>query len=267
MRWLSFGLAASLVVTALGCALRDYEAHIDAQRDRLKVFDDENRLLSEAIEVPTFKAKSKEGLDVDLPYWPFDVYLRLPKDISGKLRDKAQFNYQDLPLFRYSAARDGYNVFVAAGLIADKKEPDKDGKPRTAVWTPDTFREYVRGALMDFYRKEYRVNPEFPVLDRSKFKKFQLYPIDDHGKPLSVPVTFEGIGFKDDFNRNLKEFSLFQVYFHQAENRQVAIIFQSPLAWMTDQNLIDAVDRSLKTLETGGYATLQRQALLKRKKR
>jgi hypothetical protein len=258
-------LPACVLLAAFGCGLGDYENHIDAQRERLKTFDEENKFLGGAINVPTYKAKTKANLDIDLPYWPFDVFLRLPKDMSTEpTRD--HFGHQNLPLFRYPTNRDGYNAFIAAGLIAEKRPPDKDGKPRPPEWSIDTFRDSVRGALMDYYRKEYKALPEFPAFERSRFQKMVKQPLDEGGQRLS-PVAYEAIAFKDDFNRNLKEFSLFQVYIHQAENRQVAIIFQSPLTWISDDNLIKAVDWSLKTLETGPHAGTRRIALEKRKRR
>src|SRR5947209_6889904 len=109
-----------------GCALGDYEARIDAQRKRLEVVDEENRYLSpEAIDNPQFDVKDK-ATTKKASYWPFDVFLRPPRDIAPMTakKDGYMFNFQEPRLFRYAGAK-GYNMFVAAGLI--EKEKPKDG--------------------------------------------------------------------------------------------------------------------------------------------
>ncbi len=261
IRWRTRGAsvrtAAALVLAlAAGCGLRDYEDHLDAQRKRVEVFDEEQRFLGPVLENPGY-----EGADGNkVPIWPFDVFLRLPAGIQGELGKKdSQFNYLDLPLYRY-AGGDGFNAFVAAGLIAPAGGKGKEDKPRPAEWPVEAFREHVRGALIEYYFKAYGIGADFPLFDRAKFKKMEKRPVSDRGA-LQPPIEYEAIAFRDDFNRNLAERSLFQVYFHEEGNKQVAIVFQSPASWMTKEALIKGVDWSLKTLDIAGGGPAKRAAL------
>jgi hypothetical protein len=260
-------VSSLLLLCVLGCAMSDYEARIDAQRKRLDTYDEENRLLGDAIEPPVHKGKKGHPVDS----WPFSVYLRLPREVLGDFHEKNQYQFQDLPLFRYSG-REGVNVFVAAGLISGKKDDKskegkaKEGKARPTEWSVDTFRDYVRGALIEFYRKEHKGAVDFPTFDRGRFQKMEKQPISELGTPLPA-ISFDAMAFTDDTNRFVKEHSLFQAYFYQSGNQQLAIIFQSPLASKSDENLIKTVDWSLKSLEIGPNAVTKRYTLLNRKQR
>ena len=217
----------------------------------MEYFDEENRNLgTDWLEVPWLEPGPKKDKE---RYWPYDVFLRLPREVIPKVSatNYQPFGTQDPRLFRYTAG-ERYNFFVAAGLIAEPKdkEKDKDNKPRPLEWPVDVFRELVRAALTDFYRKEYKYggNPNFPAFNkRDNFQKYRKEPKTDRGTPLPV-VDYEGIGFTDSFNAT-RETSFFQAYFHENEKKQVAIIIQYPLAWKSDANANTAIDWSLKSLD------------------
>jgi hypothetical protein len=82
-------------------------------------------------------------------------------------------------------------------------------------------------------------------------------PLNEAGDPLPS-VEYEAIAFQAE---NLR----FDLYFHQHGNKQVAIIFQYPPAWVSEEFLVKGVDWSLKTLAFGAEASARRNALQSRR--
>jgi hypothetical protein len=250
--WRRF-LPGCLLVMVAGCALGDYEAQIDKQRKRLDVLDEENRFLNEPIEVP--KTENKDG--TKSPTWPFDVYVRLPKDFGASINATLSFSSQ--PLFRYGP-RDGYYAFVAAGLIPEKKDSKdskgKDSKPAPSEWPVETFRANVHGALREYCYKELKI-ASFPPLDGASYRKMTKVPLSDEGEPLPA-IAFDVLYFKaGDFR--------FDLYFHQQNNLQAAIVFQYPQSLANDENLKKGLDWSLSTIAFGSEAANRRFALQRRR--
>jgi hypothetical protein len=249
-----FPLLICLFMAAAGCSLRDYESQIDEQQKRIALIDDENRILSDCIDVPMI-----EGKDRKIPAWPFDVFLRLPHDTATQSIASYALNGMDPRLFLYRGSP-GYNVFLAAGFIPIEKEKGVElhkGKGESRPeWPIETFRMHVRGALMDYCRKELKINPEFPLF--SKFQKIVKQPIPDRDF-LQTQVDYDAIASK-------VEPTLFQAYFRQLGDRQFAIIFQLPVAAQSDGNVTTGIDWSLKTLDIGqSSAQFNRNALLARR--
>jgi hypothetical protein len=246
---------ACLVVFLGGCALGDYEARIDAQRKRLDVLDEESRFLNEPIVVP--KTEDKDG--TKSLTWPFDVYLRLPKDFGASINATLSFNSQ--PLFRYGP-RDGYYAFVAAGLIAEKKDSkdNKDGKgkeskPAPSEWPVETFRANVHGALREYCYKDLKL-AGFPPLAGVSYTKMTK-AVSDEGEPLPA-IAFDVVYFKVGEVR-------FDHYFYQHSDRQAAIVFQYPQSLANDENLKKGIDWSLSTVAFGSEAANRRSAFQKRR--
>lgn len=260
------------ILSASGCELREYEARMDVQRERIKMLDEENdTITSSAIDMPMIAATTKDGTAT--PAWPFAIFLRLPR-VMGTVPVPTAYvsTAQDLRLIRYGAANPDYNLFVAAALVADA--PSKDGKPRPGEFTPGVFLDRVRGALLDYYRKAYQVTPvEFPLFDLSAkakngeplFKKFTKHPTTDHGEALP-PIDYEAIAFRDDRSRP-KEPSIFQLYYYRRDTRQVAIVVQFPASRAGDPQITRAVDLSLTSLDVSvvGIAA-KRSALMSRRR-
>jgi hypothetical protein len=238
-----------------GCALGDYEARIDEQQKRLALLDMENKILSiDWIENPRYDPP-KDSKDGKQPYWPFEVFLRLPRYGESDPKDRI---YQDKGQGPYLARYPGdkiRNVFVAAGLTpTDDKDKDKDGNPLRGVWKEQAFRDHVRGALIDFYRKELKSEPSFSAFKPDSFTK------------LSIPnATFDSIALRD-FNRPNDATSYFELYFNLQSNRQVAIVYQFPESMGKDESIRHAVDWSLKSLDVNPSTIFaKRDALNKRK--
>jgi hypothetical protein len=260
-----------VVLAAPGCAMREYEARMDDQRRRLEIFDEENRFIGSGwIGMPMIEVPAKEGSkdSLKVPAWPFEVFLRPPKEVfTAAAATVYQSPAQDLRLFRYPATTPGYNFFIAAGLVADK-EKTKDGRYRVGEYTIEDFRDRVRGACLDYYRKEYKFNPpgDFLVIDPAKLQKIPMQPITDRGAPLPS-FDYEALAFKDTFN-HAKEPAIIQVYLYQhpRENKQVAIIVQFPATWMSDDSFKQAINWSLKTLDvTQAGIAVKRNALMNRR--
>jgi hypothetical protein len=238
-------LPACLLLSTLGCGLRDYEARIDAQRQRVQFLDDENRLLGGAI-VPPSDA-------LGAPAWPFDIFLRLPRQVGTASSAIYQANPpkpQDPQLFRYAGPA-GFNVFLAAGRTAGK-----DTKVRPGEWSIATFRTQVRGALLEYHWKEYKVNPQFALLDKLQLPKITKLPVNERGAALSA-IDYDSTAFAAEAFR-------YDLYFHQHASRQLAVIFQYPSASAADENWKQAMDWSLKTLDVT-QAPVKRAALVSRR--
>ncbi len=266
MKRAPFFLILALLPVA-GCGLRDYETRIDDQRKRLKVLDEESRYIGEeSIEFGQVETKERKTR-----YWPFDMFLRLPQEMS--VIPAATFytsNGQDPRLYKYASGT-SLNYLMAAGWYL-KKEKAKDAKDaRAQEWTGDKFRDLVRGALMDYYRKEFKFNPrpnDFPAFDSSNksFGKVQKRPITDRGEELP-PIDYDAIAFVDSFNntKTKEQLTRFNVYFYRAgsktDAKQVAIIVQYPVSWQADEKLT-GVDWSLKTLELNNASIADKREAL-----
>lgn len=238
-RWRSVLMAALLGVG--GCGLSDYERHMDAERERVKLYDEENRVLGDAIEVPTEKAKETE----EKPAWPFEVFLRLPAGVSGKVAGRYG---STVPLYRY--AGQDMNVFVAAGIVAEK---NKDGIYKPGEWIVDDFRTGVRAALKKFYDDAYKYNP---------LRLVQEQPVKDQRKPQSwrggeLPaLDFDKYAGSDKENARAKELSSFEMYVYRVANRQIAIIYQYPERVSAEKQ--SGIDLSLKSLDISDSAVGRR---------
>lgn len=246
-----------LLFALAGCGLSDYEGRMDAQRARVQFLDEENRNLGDVIERPFFIAQDQKQ-----PFWPFDVFLRLPQGISGAVKDNSQFVGDNLSLFRYGGA-EGYNVFVAAGGIYEPARDGKEAKIEAGEWPKPAFRNNVREALRDYYRKQYKV--DLPMPDFNKLSAYAVEPKDETGKPLPK-IGYEAVRFTDQNNPTIKDHSEFRVYFHEQPGKQVAVIYQFPVSRSTDQALNAALDWSLKSLDISPAADFKRQQFKKRRR-
>jgi hypothetical protein len=253
--WLGRAARAAGRLARLGGGRGGYECRMDAQQARLKILDEENRNLGDAIDQPKYVVK-----DTTYNFWPFEVFLRVPKNVSGRLpTENAQFVFENFSLFRY-AGPDGYNVFVAAANVA---EPNKENKYKEGEWPSDLFKGYVREALKDYYRKTYRVNYEFPFFTKANLTTEKKAPINERGVALA-PLEFEMIRFNDKANA-AKEPSEFRAYFYHQSVRQVGVIYQFPANLGDSSSLNASIDWSIKSLNIM-EPQLKRAELEKRRK-
>jgi hypothetical protein len=243
-----------LCVSLAGCGLGDYESRMDAERARVKLFDEENRLLDALAEQPSEKVADKEGGEVERPVWPFEVFVRLPQAVSGKVAGRYHGSQSPpVPLFRY-AGKDGFNVFIAAGLAAERNEKNiyKPGE-----WPVDDFRQNVRLALHEYYSKTYAYARLFK---QDQTVKDRRQPQSWRGESLPALEFDKQVG-NDADNKAVKENSQFEVYFYRLPGRQAALVFQVPQRLASDKQTTDGIDLCLKSLDISDKAPQRREAL------
>jgi hypothetical protein len=253
-------LLAGALLAILGCALGDYEAKIDEQQKRVELFDTEIRSLSsDWIDKPLYQPNDpKEGKQ---PYWPFDVFLRLPSGSGRGNKGVYQDNGRGPYLARF-AWGSKTSVFVAAGLLpTEGKTKDEKGKPLPFVWTTEEFREHVRGALIDYYRKELTSDPQFSSLDPKLFAEIKKEPLGTKGPP----IAYDAVSLTD-FKRRSEDTAFFEMYFNQQSNRQAAIIYQFPESKRADDATRKAVEWSLRSFDVNPNSISSKRDLLNRRK-
>jgi hypothetical protein len=242
-----------LCLASSGCGLNDYVERMHKERDRIQVFDDENRYLDELIVQP-MGPPAKKG-EADQPVWPFPVMLRLPAGVSGRISGEFKKGSASVPLFRYSS-KEGLNIFVAAGFIGEEDPKEKVFRP--GEWSVPEFRRGVRVSLREFYNKTYNAN---------------LKDISDQESPeVKQPRSWRGVTLPEisyskvvanDAENKVKEHWQFELYFHQRDNRQAAIIIQTRLNEPPNQ----AIDWCLKSLDISDQATARREEVERQRAR
>ena len=238
-------LVAALALVAAGCGLSDYEQRMDAQRARMKLFDEEGRQLDDAIEIPLRKDGDKE-----VSVWPFDVFLRLPKGYAAAPKE---YIANKLVMCRYPG-KEGHSILVAAGLLADR---NKDNKYKPGEWLAEEFRLNVNGAVQQLFF--FRAPP-------IKAEKLTLQPVSWQADKLPA-IIVERETFSDQINEKIKEHSMFRIYHHHQDKHQVAVIYQFPKTQENDAVLATSIDWSIKSLDIGANASGKRVTLASRRKR
>lgn len=237
---------AAVCLALLGCGLSDYEARMDASREYIARYDEENKILNEVIDQPS-ETVNVRGKDETREVWPFVVMLRLPRGISGTLSDKKQRLSPAFPLYVFSGA-DSY-VYVAAGTAVEKTDT------KTGALSTEDFRKGALDAIATgyYFRQGEKFFSKPPALTPEKVTK-QPNPL----RRLSTappPLTFEALTFQA-MNTNRAEYQ-FQLYHLRQDVRQVIVIYQIPLA-RTGPDTNKAIDMSLKTLNIGDRAAALR---------
>lgn len=241
------GLFAALIIAAAGCGLADYEKRMDEKREQLRLFDEEALLLGNMIDMP--RGKDAYGNEIKVP---FDIFLRVPKGVSGTFKGAEAVYYGDKqPLFRYFGKAD-VNVFVAWSKVKHKTL-DPNAKPAEDEVFSEDFRAKVRLGLMDFITREYKgaVGANVPTFE--KFKADARKTIRDGREQL---LQLETLEFTDP---RVQSPSRFYVHVQTLYFRQAAIIYQVPVQ-QDNQDWQRTADVSLKTLEITGAATGLRTA-------
>ena len=235
--------AAVVLGMVTGCGLSDYEKRMDEQRERLARLDEEATLLGDLIDLP--RGKDAYGNEIQ---FPFEIFLRLPKGVSGSFKGKEAIYYGDKqPLYRFAGKQD-VNVLVAWTKIADKNATTK---PKDDELSPEQFRARVRTALQDFLTRTYSVNANLP--DFAQLKKDTRATVRDG---LKRTLEFDATQFDEPLKQAPARFFVFIQVF---SDRQAAVIYQAPVQ-QADQQFQRTMDISLKTLEITGSAKAQRIA-------
>lgn len=243
-----------IALFSIGCGLSDYEQRMDLQAKRLDAYDKENAYLGDPLEPP--QEKAKEG--ADRPALPTDIFLRPPKDTKAQAL-ATPFEFQGLKLYQYPGT-DGYNVFLAAAPLGEPK----DGKEtRPGEMPAEDFRNRVRGAVADFYRKNFKLDPGFPPAEKIQYQTRQVQ-VEVFKGPQPAPLNFEVIELTDGKKENNLHYSL---YIYRRGPMQTAIVFQYPEHLKDDPKIKNAIEWSLKNFEIGEKAQEKRNEFARRKRR
>jgi hypothetical protein len=230
------GLVPLALISLAGCGLGDYEKRMDEKREQLRLFDEEATLLGDLIDMPT--GKDLYGNEIKVP---FDIFLRLPKNVFGTFEGpKAVYQGDKQPLFRFSGKKD-LNIFVAWAKLRDKT-PDLKSPAKDDEILADEFRARVRKALIDFIAREYSGTVGANVPEFDKLKADPRKAMRDGREQV---LSFESIEFADPRVQNP---SRFYVFLQTLTYRQAAVIYQVPAA-QADQAWLRNADVSLRTLD------------------
>jgi len=255
-------LVAGLHLMALGCGLTDYEKHMDDEQTFLKEFDEENKTLGGALEMPmkeTVVGKIKtpaEALKVKF-------FLRPPRWIATKVKEGESFASGKVTLYRFPGPA-GYNLLFTDAEL--DKHPLTRGDIKDGIPHAD-FRAQVRGALVQFVQREYRLAMNSWIGD-DKLTKPPPYPVRNlHGRSGSLEFEKQEFtdalpGAKEDPRQRT-----FEVYFRLDGASQAAIIYEMPVPITKDQTARKTVELSLRTLVLGQDASAKIQEQLMRANR
>jgi hypothetical protein len=249
------------LLLAAGCGLGDYEALMDAERARLKVFDEENLLLDKPLLMPV-NLDPKEGKLAEQPaLLRIKVFLRPPKGVSSTCADKDEkksdqpANASGIPLYRYAWVEDS-NLFLAGAI----------GMPA------EEFQRGVRVGLGNFHAAKYK--RPLPILDPppkdkpEKDRAVALKPLASRSGQLP-PIRFQTQTLEEkapatDLKQEATRFR-YQIYYHQSGKNQVAAVYQFPLHAGEPPGGGKAINFSLKTLGVGPKdAAAQERAYVER---
>jgi hypothetical protein len=259
MKWI---LRLVLLASVSGCGLSDYEKRIDAQRARVKAFDDLNGLLDGPIAMP-MKPKAGGQPDEKENAWPFDVFLRLPK---GYTIDKERLTTGDgFNCFRYSGGSEGaLNIFIAAAGVID---PDKDAKAADNVgkYSLAAFQNHLIAAVWKYHAKEFKTIPPQPNGKKQEHRGFDpILPYPDAEKTTRVVYRSSQL-YTDEWNRFVKDKNAFEFFFFERDGKQVGIVVHRPFKMDNPEVTTKSIDACLGSLDVSSEAATKR-ALYKKHK-
>ena len=231
------------LLMACGCSMADYEARMDKNAQRLKIFDEENKYLGDMLELPTpVSLKDK----VVVPGLPVELYLRPPKEVASRPKEnELPFGLASTPLFRYPGPP-GFNVFITAAKIQEKGEP-KDGVPTSE------FGNRVLAGVRDFYKREFKAS-DIP------FKTQTLPELTKPIDPLVTPIEVDHVPIFD----NLKPPSNISIYFYQRGMYQAAVLYFYPSEKRDEFK--KSIDMSIATLALDDEAQKRKAEFQKRRR-
>jgi hypothetical protein len=233
------------LLAVAGCGLGDYEAAMDRERARVKVFDDENKVLGPPLTMPVDLSGQADKQPALLR---MEVFLRPPKGFESKPADKDKpANAKGIPLYRYAGPAGGYQLFLAGDL---GKLPAEKFQHDVLAALSAYAQEVAKQPLKIPAKPAFVTVLKQPLLGRTTKPgqiRYQSLVLDE---PAPADAKEDGGGTR------------FQVYFHQNKKYQVAVIFQVPRGAQEHEQ---AIDFSLKTLGIGPEKSAeQRKAYVER---
>ncbi len=227
---------------------------MDAQRQRVQEFDENNAKLDEPLATPRMKVS--DDATSESAAWSYDVFLRLPLGCGVLPRDKLPYHssFNRFPCFRYAGGDTSVSFFVAAARVADAK-----AKPEFGSYTPENFRVLIREAMEDYYAKTFQVRASLQAKGKPRLvdkKQVSAYPD-------SAPIKYEHVQLTDDGTPNVKRRSTFDVYVRGGSSRQVGIIVHQLAQQNSNNYLNQTIDACLGTLDISPEAGNKRNQFRK----
>ncbi|MBI3411493.1 MAG: hypothetical protein HY040_24455 [Planctomycetes bacterium] len=245
----------TLLALISGCGLSDYEQRLDQERARIKVFDEENKVLGDPIDRPV-DVLNKGGKDIMTQVWPFEIFLRVPKEVNNKTEGKvAGFGTDRLKLYRFKGKEaapkkePAYSVLVAAAKIEDRS---KEGKLKEGLPVKE-FHDEVFKALDQYLQATgWKSKLAAPV----KLEENRPFSRVEFGRDRSPDVKCDYYACKP----LEKDAPRILIFLHQSGARQAAIIYQLPPSdyKADDPRLPEVVAFGLRSLDIGEGATQRR---------
>jgi hypothetical protein len=254
-------LVVSLCLIPLGCGLTDYEKHMDEEQAILKDFDEENKFLGDPLEMPmkwvvTDKLKSQQ----DALRTRF--FLRPPKDFMAKSKEGESFQHEQVTLYRFPGPGGENLLFTIAEL---DQNPLTQAKIKNGI-TPKDFRAQVRGALVQFVLKEYRLTMN-SWAGEDKVNRISYSVRNLHGRPGNL--DFQGQAFTDKpaAAKDDATYRVFEAYYHIDSIYQAAVLFDMHVPRSREPNVRKAIELSLRSLVLGADALAKIQEFVMRSRR
>lgn len=244
------GLLVGLLTLAVtGCGLGDYEQRSDAQREYLKIFEEENQLLGDPLDMPMRKIFEAGILQTITPALSQPFFLRPPKGFSSEVKNgDAPFQFQNVALYEYPGPQ-GYSILAGTSLITS----DLVAKPPKGTLAVKDFQHQVRGALVDFYQ---RTNGQsMPWLNQPPQLKKVVRSIPVPGQ-AARQVTVETEVLAD--RPGTKASSFLHVYFFVNDSTQGVVVYQIPAQVNDNPAVVRTLNASLNTYELGADAARKR---------
>ncbi|MCC6419823.1 MAG: hypothetical protein IT429_16440 [Gemmataceae bacterium] len=243
-------LLALGLLAAAGCGLDEYERLMDAERARFEHHDAENEALGFPVQTPpSYRWKDPKSppklAQVKLFLRPLRTSPPQPPWGTVPVEGEEPAQAEGVELYRY-AGPPGYNLYLAAD---------------TGTMPSQDFQRTVLAALQGYVERLHkrRLLVPNPIVTAKVVKESPKTRLD-----ALPPVWFKALTLNEAGGP--EDASHFAIYFHQSEGKQVAVIYQVPLAKATDQTVMRGIDFSLKTLGIGSAAARNEQIYTRRQR-
>jgi hypothetical protein len=248
---------ALLPLALAGCGLGNYEEQLRREQARVKMIEEEKKLLGDPVEMPYAAPTDIAAMPASELPGPTDanVFVRPPKSFACKSKSEGLVGKGKVSLYGYSGT-EGRNVLVGA-YAADKTEKD--------------FQEEIWQAFRDYLAHSRGFQPQ-QLPDAPKDKKHEKKPLLAIGREVPqvldldlwtwdeadlAPAKKDPKSAPADKDKK-QEPSRYWIYFCRSGVVQAAVIYQVPLQRANDAAVARSIEASIKSLGVGPEAVSRR---------